>query len=158
VSSPEIWSSHSSQYQDYCRVGYDAVSLADSTTTLALPSSFCRPALPHHCISGLHHQQQKQQHGTVHKPFHACSTFTCRGCWTLHVSCNRPNVLLPVEVLSCTDLEISGLLVFEKCCGHFRLPTKINLEAVAELVEALRYKPEGRGLDSRWCHWNFSLI
>ena len=25
-------------------------------------------------------------------------------------------------------------------------------------VEALRYKPEGRGFDSRWCHLNFSLI
>ena len=25
--------------------------------------------------------------------------------------------------------------------------------AVAQLVEALRYKPEGRGLDSGWCHW-----
>ena len=30
-------------------------------------------------------------------------------------------------------------------------------QAVAQLVEALRYKPEGRGFDSRWCHWNFSL-
>jgi hypothetical protein len=29
--------------------------------------------------------------------------------------------------------------------------------ALAQLVEALRYKPEGRGFDSRWCHWNFSL-
>jgi hypothetical protein len=29
--------------------------------------------------------------------------------------------------------------------------------AVAQLVEALRYKAEGRGFDSRWCHWNFSL-
>jgi hypothetical protein len=29
--------------------------------------------------------------------------------------------------------------------------------AVAQLVEALRYKPEGRGFDSRWSHWNFSL-
>jgi hypothetical protein len=28
---------------------------------------------------------------------------------------------------------------------------------VAQLVEALRYKPEGRGLDSRCCHWNFSF-
>jgi hypothetical protein len=28
---------------------------------------------------------------------------------------------------------------------------------VAQLVEALRYKPEGRGFDFRWCHWNFSL-
>jgi hypothetical protein len=25
------------------------------------------------------------------------------------------------------------------------------------VVEALRYKPEYRGIDSRWCHWNFSL-
>ena len=29
--------------------------------------------------------------------------------------------------------------------------------AVAQLVEALRYKSEDRGFDSRWCHWNFSL-
>jgi len=29
--------------------------------------------------------------------------------------------------------------------------------AVAQLAEALRYKSEGRGFDSRWCHWNFSL-
>jgi hypothetical protein len=29
--------------------------------------------------------------------------------------------------------------------------------AVAQLVEALRYKPEGRGFDSRWYNWNFSL-
>jgi hypothetical protein len=28
---------------------------------------------------------------------------------------------------------------------------------VAQLVEALRCKSEGRGFDSRWCHWNFSL-
>ena len=31
-------------------------------------------------------------------------------------------------------------------------------QAVTQLVEALRYKPEGRGFDSRCCHWNFSLI
>jgi len=29
--------------------------------------------------------------------------------------------------------------------------------AVAQLVEALHYKPEGRGFDSQWSHWNFSL-
>ena len=28
---------------------------------------------------------------------------------------------------------------------------------VTQLFEALRYKPEGRGFDSRWCHWNFLL-
>jgi hypothetical protein len=25
------------------------------------------------------------------------------------------------------------------------------------VVEALRYKPEGRGIDSLWCRWTFSL-
>ena len=29
--------------------------------------------------------------------------------------------------------------------------------AVVHLVEALRYKPEGRGFDSRCCHWNIPL-
>jgi hypothetical protein len=28
---------------------------------------------------------------------------------------------------------------------------------MAQLVEALRYKPEGRGFDSQWCNLNFSL-
>jgi hypothetical protein len=29
--------------------------------------------------------------------------------------------------------------------------------AVAQLVEALCHKPEGRGFVSQWCNWNFSL-
>ena len=29
--------------------------------------------------------------------------------------------------------------------------------AVAQLVEALRFKPEGHGFHSRRCQWNFSL-
>ena len=29
---------------------------------------------------------------------------------------------------------------------------------VAQLIEALRNKSEGRGFDSRWYHWNFSLM
>jgi hypothetical protein len=28
---------------------------------------------------------------------------------------------------------------------------------VAQSVEALRYKPEGRGFNSQWGHWDFSL-
>ena len=28
---------------------------------------------------------------------------------------------------------------------------------VAQSVEALHYKPEGHGFDSRWSHYNFSL-
>jgi hypothetical protein len=29
--------------------------------------------------------------------------------------------------------------------------------ACGSAVEALRYKPEGCGINSRWCHWNFSF-
>ena len=29
--------------------------------------------------------------------------------------------------------------------------------AVAQLVEALRYKPKGRGFDSRWYNWSFFI-
>ena len=25
------------------------------------------------------------------------------------------------------------------------------------VVKALRHKPAGRGFNSRWCHWNFSV-
>jgi hypothetical protein len=38
--------------------------------------------------------------------------------------------------------------------------TKLHITLGARggaVVEALCYKPEGRGFDSRWCHWNFSL-
>jgi hypothetical protein len=30
--------------------------------------------------------------------------------------------------------------------------------AVAQLVETLRCKPKGCGFESRWSHWNFSVI
>ena len=35
--------------------------------------------------------------------------------------------------------------------------TFLKGHAVAQLVEALHYKLEGSGFDSRCCHWNFSL-
>ena len=41
---------------------------------------------------------------------------------------------------------------------HFRVSNLYNGQhAVVQFVEALSYKPEGRGYGSRWCHWNFSL-
>ena len=54
----------------------------------------------------------------------------------------------------------------EKCIVRVHVLFLVNIigiitlkcgQAVAQLVEALRYKPEGHGFDSRWCHWNFSL-
>ena len=37
---------------------------------------------------------------------------------------------------------------------YFRSPNLLG-HAVAQLVEALHYKPEGRGFESRWCRRNF---
>ena len=43
-------------------------------------------------------------------------------------------------------------------CIIYILYTGIRLgHAVAHLVEAPRYKPEGWGFCSQWFHWNFSL-
>jgi len=40
--------------------------------------------------------------------------------------------------------------------GRMQTQTFHNGErAVAQMVEVLQYKPECRGFDSRWCHWNF---
>jgi hypothetical protein len=47
------------------------------------------------------------------------------------------------------DLDTDGRII--KCI------LKIGGHAVAQLVEALRYKPERRGFDSRLCLCNFSL-
>jgi hypothetical protein len=44
--------------------------------------------------------------------------------------------------------------------GFYTAYTQISLQRGAHggaVVEALSYKPEGRGIDSRWCNWNFSL-
>ena len=41
---------------------------------------------------------------------------------------------------------------------HSLQPTRDYLYLVSGVViKALRYKPAGRGFDSRCCHWNFSV-
>ena len=45
---------------------------------------------------------------------------------------------------------ISGFLL-----NKFQWCMTARERAVAQLVDARRYKSEGRRFDSRWCHWNF---
>ena len=40
---------------------------------------------------------------------------------------------------------------------HLQSTIDMSVRAVAQSVEALRYKSEGRGFDSRLCNLNFSL-
>jgi hypothetical protein len=50
----------------------------------------------------------------------------------------------------------------ERNCDKVHFPLNIpyyNTKLGARggvVVKALRYKPAGRGFDSRWCNWNFS--
>jgi len=55
----------------------------------------------------------------------------------------RKDAALLDSGISTLDLSVVHL----PCRGH----------VMAQLVEALHYKLEGPGFDSRWCHWNFSL-
>ena len=61
-------------------------------------------------------------------------------------TCNETRVLLQILDKSCLTM-CTGFIRLKICisggfCGH----------EVAQLVEALCYKPEGRRLDSQWCH------
>ena len=79
------------------------------------------------------------------------------------------NILPPITFISIFLFSIFTVVfvfalpycsVFQRRSHHnsiFMLPILPWEHAVAQLVEALRYKPEGRGFDSRWCHWNFSV-
>jgi hypothetical protein len=56
-------------------------------------------------------------------------------------------------------IEFPRFFHFEISLGDntFAFLTHFWGPAGAQLVEALHYKAEGRGFDSRWRHWNFSL-
>jgi hypothetical protein len=62
-----------------------------------------------------------------------------------------------ILLLNCTPELLHG----EKCkfiISFINLVTSSTSEfAVVQLVEALRDKSEGRGFDSLWCHWTFSV-
>jgi len=54
------------------------------------------------------------------------------------------------------ETEVQALL-FCVCVLLCRNFSKVPQDLLLQLAEALYYKPEGRGFDSRLCHWNFSL-
>ena len=58
------------------------------------------------------------------------------------------------------DAHVEGnsqVLLIDICLFYFNVCT-VHLGARGGIVvKALRYKPAGRGFDSRWCHWKFSV-
>ena len=61
------------------------------------------------------------------------------------------HVVVPFELVAINNETLEQDVGFGKGTNHKRTYT-VGGYAVAQLVEALRYKPEGRGFDSRWCH------
>jgi len=69
--------------------------------------------------------------------------------WSMNGVGSQSNIIYLSDIQRQKHLQHGNLIKIFYCTrrGH----------AVAQFVEALRYKPEGRGFDSRWCHWDFSL-
>jgi hypothetical protein len=61
----------------------------------------------------------------------------------------------------CGNIVSVNFLNLMCCSSEFMVNFERNIEvlgyAVAQLVEALYYKPEGGRFDSRWSNWNFSV-
>jgi len=67
---------------------------------------------------------------------------------------NRSILKLPFIL---TITKSATVRIIEFASDKLYILLKMLGYAVAQLVEALRYKPEGRGFDSRLCHWSFSF-
>jgi hypothetical protein len=66
------------------------------------------------------------------------------------------------EAIELMDKQGRGVVIWTQMSitskSLFKNPHKYPMgHAVAQLVETLHYKPEGRRFDSRRYHWNFSL-
>ena len=116
----------------------------------------------------------------IHKHAHSCTASTCvisttfvccavDRTWRKQTVCSTGFAEMQTHhefMYFTTSYDQITVLFPSACCMSYPtqpLPQLINLTilylgyAMAHLVKALRYKPEGQGFDSRWCHWNFSL-
>jgi len=80
---------------------------------------------------------------------------------SLHIHrCENVTCYVILELLQTFTLYEYTLLVstqsVRKCSLFMSHSVQEEGHAVVQLVEALRHKSEGRGFDSRWCHWNCS--
>ena len=65
-----------------------------------------------------------------------------------------------IRIIYCSHHPEDATRVVERCLWTL-CNTITFMEAKGTrggvVVKAIRYKPAGRGFDSRWCHWNFSV-
>jgi len=113
----------------------------------------------------------KRQLGCVVSKFDVWHLVMLSGVQTVHVHCQTQPllqlmVLFLIKVvfdsvqyrLSTQQPPVCVLVQLDMYYSFYRPGFIIYVGyAVTQLAEAQRYKSEGRGFDSRWCHWNFSL-
>jgi hypothetical protein len=80
-------------------------------------------------------------------------TFT-KGIYNYFPHTNHVSSVCNVAAVVCLQFMLHVMLL--SMLNMFRIFILAG-HVVAQFVEALRYKPVGRGFDSRWCQWNFSL-
>ena len=76
----------------------------------------------------------------------------------LHIYAHRHVDVRTLFSLRFVNHEATYFLLFHwqyACLLHYACV--LHKFVPMQLVEALRYKPEGREFDSRWCYWSFSL-
>jgi hypothetical protein len=56
-------------------------------------------------------------------------------------------------LLSFNDEQLNDNVIFTGQYNYFNLIFNAKGGRGGAVVEVLRYKPEGRVIDSRWCHW-----
>jgi hypothetical protein len=61
------------------------------------------------------------------------------------------------EMKSTAHLHNCAFLVRLCAIGVKPAINHVQIAQFHALYFALRYKPAGRGFNSRWCHWNFSV-
>ena len=86
--------------------------------------------------------------------FRPLSVVIIRAITEHHLLCIQQRSRLGLPRVRSSDNRIIAVIQFNKCNI---IPPGGGGHAVALLVEALLYKPEGRRFDSWRCHWNFSL-
>jgi hypothetical protein len=108
------------------------------------------------------HCQNAITRSVSHFPIQARSSLPQRD-HTLSIIFFIPRILSPLLVVLCArEMQTAQLCIFQhqtilKIQAFWDVTLCKLGHVVAQLVEALRYKPEGRRFDSRCCHWNFSL-
>jgi hypothetical protein len=84
--------------------------------------------------------------------------------WNDSINMNLKEMMLGYHLQMSTATHRLMLGPCEHVNVYFSCTKTINFfprstinHAIRKMIEARHHKPEGRGLESRWCHWKFSL-